>query len=48
MKEAFDAMWNLYKDGRTARSAAYAVALERIEEALLAGGDRAYFANGGS
>ena len=44
MFDAFDAMWAEFDgQGRTARAAAYTVALRRIEEALLAGGDRAYF-----
>jgi len=49
MNDAFDAMWAEYEGhDRTARGAAYAVALRRIEEALLAGGDHAYFGGGGS
>jgi len=44
MNDAFDAMWEAYEGyERTARGAAYAVAMRRIEEALLAGGDRDYF-----
>ena len=45
MDGAFDAMWAEFEGhDRTARAAAYGVALRRIEETLLAGGDRAYFA----
>jgi glutamate dehydrogenase (NADP+) len=44
MNRAFDATWELVeKEGRTPRSAAYAVALRRIAEAIGAQGDAAYF-----
>ncbi|HKJ23202.1 MAG TPA: Glu/Leu/Phe/Val dehydrogenase [Myxococcota bacterium] len=47
MNDAFDAMWNDIDEHRTARAAAYAVALRRIETAVLSGGDAAFFSNGG-
>jgi len=47
MNDAFDAMWSEFDGHRTARAAAYAVALRRIETALLSGGDAAFFASGG-
>jgi glutamate dehydrogenase (NADP+) len=47
MNDAFDAVWDGLDGHHTMRAAAYAVGLGRIQMAVLAGGDAAFFRSGG-